>query len=364
MFLNKINLTNFKNIESAEVSFSSKINCIFGNNGDGKTSLLDAIYYLATTKSFITPSDSHIIKYDENQMIISGMINNGSEEENLYALSLNRKGVKVLKKNGKSYDRLSDHIGDIPIVVISPSDTSLIHDSAEERRKFLNFILSQIDKTYLRYVQSYHRLLQQRNKLLKMESFSPELAETITLQMAPFADYIYKKRAELVIGIRDLASGFYKQISSDNEEIELNYESDMESNDFMKLAEDSMTKDRIMGHTTSGIHRDDVSFLMNGHSVKRSASQGQQKSFLISLKLAQFSYLTRISGVKPLLLLDDVFDKLDYNRVEQLIGMVSGPDFGQIFITDSNKVRLATITDKVGQVDFFSVKEGLFTHQR
>jgi len=372
MYLKKAIISNFKNIGEAEMLFSPKINFITGINGSGKTNLLDAIYYLSMTKSYFANTDSYSIRHGEPFFAVTGEYGavrsreekkseeKKSEEEDVLSdesgvcdkvtVSMPKSGEKVAKKNMKSYSRLSDHIGAIPIVMISPYDTALINESGEERRRFLNSILSQIDREYLRRVQSYNTLLAQRNKLLKSPDagMNIDLLDTFSERLSINASYIHGKRQTFVADLLPVVSKYYKILSGGVEDICIRYRSDLEHGELAELHKKSSERDIMLKYTSVGIHRDDLIFTMNGYPIKNCGSQGQQKSFLVSLKLAQFEIMKRMHGKTPILLLDDVFDKLDIHRVESLLDIVSSDSFGQIFITDGNKIRAEKVLDKIG----------------
>ena len=359
MYLKKIVLSNFKNIETANLSFSQKMNCICGENGEGKTNLLDAIYYLSMTRSFLSSADQFTYRYGENEAVINGLYQREDDSEVSIAISVKSEGEKLVKKGGKAYQRLSEHIGEIPIIVVAPTDIHLISESGEERRKFMNILLSQTDRRYLVEMQGYNRLLLQRNKLLK-SSYSVELLEAITQQMAPKADYIHECRKGLVASIIDKAKNYYYAISDGRQEINIEYVSDLFKGDLFTLLSAAQEKERILKYTSAGIQRDDLNFIMDGYSVKKCASQGQQKSFLIALKLAQFDMIKKSLGIPPILLLDDLFDKLDYRRIANLIEMISD-EFGQIFITDTNIQRVGEfVKTGSGNSTFYKVQNGTF----
>jgi len=391
MFLNRILVTNFKNIASADLTFSKKINCISGNNGEGKTNLLDAIYYLSMTKSFFHFSDSFSILHGAASAALNGTYSMDDGTENKISLGLVAKkkqqnddaGIledKALKRNGKSYKKLSEHIGLLPIVMVSPSDVALVNSGGEERRKFINALLSQVDNEYLVKIQNYYRLLAQRNKLLKDEKYSADLLDTLNVQMDENATYIYGRRKELCENLSGPVAEFYKKLSGGKENVRLRYISDLDKMRFNELMNKYLERDKIFKFTTAGIHKDDVVFeisetaeplqLPDSHAnemsyypIKRCGSQGQQKCFLIALKLAQFLIMKELNkGIAPILLLDDVFDKLDMQRVEYLLGLVAGDSFGQIFITDSNKVRMGKLVRGiVGENREFEVSGGEVT---
>lgn len=361
MYLNRILISNFKNIREADLRFSKKINCISGNNGEGKTNLLDAIFYLSATKSFFHNSDTYTFTFGENAAAINGTYLAESGMEEKISIGVCSGGGKIVKRNDKAYERLSEHIGLIPIVMVSPADTCLINDGGEERRRFMNLILSQVDKEYLKRIQQYNQLLIQRNKLLKMPGISYELLDTINMQMDGHASYIYSKRKKLCEDLSGRVQEFYKALSGSREEISLHYVSDLDKGGLISVFESALERDLFLKYTSAGIHRDDMVFNMAGHPIKKCGSQGQQKSFLISLKLAQFVIMKELHEVAPILLLDDVFDKLDMQRVEYLLNLVASDDFGQIFISDSNKVRMASIVERiVRDRKSFEVKGGVY----
>ena len=362
MYLKKIYVTDFKNIGQAQLDFSRKINCISGNNGEGKTNLLDAIYYLSMTKSFFSSTDAYTFTFGKDSTAVNGTYVLDDNTEDSISIGIRREGEKVVRKNSKNYKKISEHIGLYPIVMVSPADTSLINGSGEERRKFLTLILSQIDKEYLRRMQSYNQLLLQRNKLLKMGSISWELLETIDMQMSVHADYIYRKRDDLCRSLEEKVYGYYAALSGNKEVVKLRYISDLQEGSLEEILASNREKDSFLKFTSQGIHKDDVDFTLNGMPLKKCGSQGQQKSFLVALKLAQFDIMKQLHGVAPILLLDDVFDKLDMQRVEYLLSLVAGDHFGQIFISDSNKVRMAAIVERfTNECRSFDVSGGVYT---
>ncbi len=346
MYLRKITLQNFKNIRDAHLEFSPRINCVSGSNGEGKTNLLDAVYYLSMTKSYFRAPEQFSCTMGESQMVINGEYVRNDGTEAMVAVQLAGE-QKTFKSDHKVCSKLSEHIGRFPIVMISPSDTSLINDSAEARRRFMNMLLSQTDREYLRAVQSYNKLLQYRNKLLKEENVNAELVDTISFKMSPFAQYVYEKRTELIEDLTATAKEYYRMMSDGKEEISMLYRSDLQKNNMYDLLTGSLHRDMLLRYTGCGVQRDEIEFMMNGYPIREYGSQGQQKTFLLALKLAQFDIMRRWYGSAPILLLDDVFDKLDASRVEFLLKLVSGDDFGQIFITDCNSVRLENIIGRM-----------------
>lgn len=361
MFLDSISIIQFKNLKSPELFFSTNLNCFVGNNGSGKTNVLDAVHYLSLCKSAFSLTDAQAVNHADDFFVLEGRFVSDNGKKETITCSYKRSATKMVKRNGKEYDKLSEHIGLLPVVLVSPSDTVLIHDAADERRRFMNVFLSQIDKQYLNALVRYNQVLSQRNKLLK-DGFSgdaEEILEVLDIQLSELGTLIYRKRGELIAGMNPLAGEYYRILSDDGEPVELSYKSDLAKGDFFELLKGSREKDRLMGHTTAGVHRDDLNMRIAGYSIRKYGSQGQQKSFLIALKLAQFDLIQQSKGLKPILLLDDVFDKLDMQRVENLIRLVSDNRFGQIFITDSNKVRLEGILSGVtNDFSLFSVSGG------
>jgi DNA replication and repair protein RecF len=346
MYLSKLSLTNFKNYQQAELEFSPKINCFVGNNGVGKTNILDAIHYLSLTKSFFNNIDSSNIRHSEDFFIIQGTFNKNGDEDNIFC-SFQRQKQKVLKRNSKDYQKLSDHVGRYPVVMISPADSALIVEGSEERRRFLNKIISQYDPEYLDSVLKYNKALQQRNKLLKdfrdSGSFEEDMLSVWDSQLIRYGNYIYGEREKLVRELIPVFREYYTFISDDREAVKLGYRSHLDDGEFGKTLKNALVKDRILEYTTVGIHKDDLGFEMSDFPVKSIGSQGQQKSYLVALKLAKFDYIKRKAGFPPILLLDDVFDKFDADRVEQIIRLVGNHRFGQIFITDTHQDRLQHI---------------------
>jgi DNA replication and repair protein RecF len=350
MYLKKLSLTFFKNYDQAELTFSPKINCFVGNNGVGKTNILDAIHYLSLTKSFFNNIDSVNIKHGEDYFIVQGTFVREDEENNIFC-SFHKQKQKVLKRNGKEYQRLSDHVGRYPVVMISPADSALITEGSEVRRKFLNKIISQYDAGYLDSVLKYNKVLQQRNKLLKdfkiSGSFDNEMISIWNSQLIKYGNYIFTERDVLVNELIPVFNEYYSFISGSKESVRLIYRSHLKEGEFDQMLLNSSDKDRILEYTTVGIHKDDMILEMDNFPVKTLGSQGQQKSYLVALKLAKFDYIKRKAGFSPILLLDDIFDKFDAARVEQIIRLVGNHRFGQIFITDTHKSRLHDILTDV-----------------
>ncbi|HLN19713.1 MAG TPA: DNA replication/repair protein RecF [Bacteroidales bacterium] len=346
MYLKKLVLTNFKNYESCELGFSPRINCFTGNNGVGKTNILDAIHYLSLTKSFFNNTDSISIRHGEDYFIIRGsFVVNSSEDEII--CSFQRHKSKQLKRNSKEYLKLSDHVGRYPVVMVSPADSALITEGSEERRKFMNKIISQYNPEYLEAVLRYGKALQQRNRLLKdfrrTGKTDTEIISVYDEQLIEYGSFIYSERTRLVNELIPVFQEYYTMISSGRENVKLQYRSHLAENNFRKMLQESLSRDLYVEYTTIGVHKDDLSLEMNGHPVKSLGSQGQQKSYLVALKLAKFVYIRSMAGLSPVLLLDDIFDKFDADRVEKIIKLVSEEMFGQIFITDTHADRLKVI---------------------
>ncbi len=346
MHLKNLTLTNFKNYEQADLEFSPRINCFVGNNGVGKTNILDAVHYLSLTKSFFNAIDSISIRHGEDYFIINGIFTDRDEEDQIFC-AFQRQKQKVMKKNGKEYQKLSDHVGKFPVVMISPADSALISEGSEDRRRFLNKIISQYDPEYLDSVLKYNKALQQRNRLLKefkeTGQFDKDALMIWNVQLVKYGEYVYRERKNLVNELIPVFQEYYSLISSEKESVRLSYRSHLSEGDFAETLVSTMSKDCFLEYTTTGIHKDDLILEMNGYPVKSLGSQGQQKSYLVALKLAKFDYINRRSGITPVLLLDDIFDKFDAERVEQIIRLVGSSRFGQIFITDTHQSRLKEI---------------------
>lgn len=346
MYLKNLALTNFKNYELNELEFSPKINCFVGNNGVGKTNILDAIHYLSLTKSFFNSIDSISIRHGEDYFIIQGTFVRDNEEDQIYC-AFQKQKQKLLKRNGKEYQKLSDHVGRYPVVMISPADSALITEGSEDRRKFMNKIISQYSAEYLDSVLKYSKALQQRNKLLKDIASSGKIDNDILsiwdAQLVRYGNYVYGEREILVNELIPVFQEYYSLISSGKESVRLKYRSHLSEGSFTDALVSSLTKDRYLEYTTVGIHKDDLLLEMDDFPVKSLGSQGQQKSYLVALKLAKFDYIKRKAGFSPILLLDDIFDKFDAERVEQIIRLVGNQRFGQIFITDTHQSRLQDI---------------------
>jgi len=361
MILEKLSLINYKNIPSATLELSPKINCLIGQNGVGKTNVLDAIYFLSFCHSASNPIDSQVIRHGEEFLVVEGIY----DEDMCVTAAIKRGQKKHFKRNKKEYKRLSEHIGLIPLVMVSPSDTLLIENGSEERRRLMDVVISQYDRSYIDAVNRYNKALQQRNTMLKLEE-EPD-AEVMALweeQMAIEGERIYERRAAFVKELVPIFQHYYEQISGNREQVTIDYVSHCQRGPLLEVIQRDRQKDRIMGFSLHGVHRDDLVFALGGHPLKREGSQGQHKTFVISLKLAQFDFLKRTNTeTTPLLLLDDIFDKLDAERVEQIVRLVAGDEFGQIFITDTNRDHLdAILSSMEGDNRIFFVEKGEVTN--
>ena len=357
MYLKKLVLINFKNIAQAEITLSERLNCFVGDNGAGKTNVLDAVYYLSMSKSALTMTDGQSVRHGEDFFVVEGTYAGDSGSNDTVNCSFLRRSGKVLKLNGKEYDRMADHVGRFPVVMVSPQDSVLITDAAEERRRYLNAFLSQLDREYLASLMRYNAVLAERNRFLKSSS-DEQMLQIYDMQLADHAARIYERRRDIIERMRPLVAEFYRQLSGDREQVEIEYRSELASASMGELLLASRERDIVNGFTTSGVHRDDMSLRIGGYPLRKYGSQGQQKSFLMSLKLAQYRILAEVCGERPLLLLDDLFDKLDTSRVENLLTLVAGDDFGQIFITDCNRSRLETILSRAGEKYALFMVEG------
>jgi len=359
MILEEISILDFKNIEECHLHFSPKINCFTGNNGMGKTSLLDAIYYLSFTKSFLQATDTHSIREGKECFFLQG-IYSYDEQKHEFSCGLRREGKKQFRKNKKEYERLSDHIGEIPLVLSSPSDLSLVLGGSEERRKFVDMVISQYDRNYLYAVIKYLKNLKERNYLLRTygKNVDKSLLTIYEEQMKTFGETIFEGRRTFAERFSFVFQEFYNRIASKKERVSISYHSDIYSHSFEELFSLSLERDFLLGYTTKGVHKDDFDFFIDGRKIKE-GSQGQIKTFLVSLRFAQFNFLKSICQRKPILLLDDLFDKLDLERVEEIISIVSEDDFGQIFLTDTNRNHLQEIVRKQPtDYNLFDVNKG------
>ena len=352
MFIKNLKLFNFKNHSEKSFDFSPEINCFVGNNGAGKTNILDALHYLSMAKSFLGNLDAQNILHDSDFFAIEAEIQ-GEEKNDIIKVQLPKEGKKIIKKNDKTYERIADHIGFLPSVMISPYDANLISDGSESRRKFLDAMISQTDSDYLFALIQYQKTLQQRNALLKYfaknRTFDLDSLEIYNEPLTKFGTQIFEKRQRFVASILPTIQHFYEIISKGNEKVTVIYESNLNDQKFEEILSENLEKDRVLTYTSRGIHKDDLRFEMNENLIKKFGSQGQQKSFLIALKLAQIKRIKDITNKNPILLLDDIFDKLDDNRVSQLIELVNQQNFGQIFITDTHRERTESVVKRINE---------------
>ena len=360
MILKRISVLNYKNLEQVELNFSAKLNCFFGQNGMGKTNLLDAVYFLSFCKSAGNPIDSQNIRHDQDFFVIQGFYEapDGTPEE-IYC-GMKRRSKKQFKRNKKEYGRLSDHIGFLPLVMVSPADSELIAGGSDERRRFMDVVISQYDKEYLEALIRYNKALLQRNTLLKSEiPVEEDLFLIWEEAMAQAGEVVYRKREAFIREFIPIFQSFYSFISQDKEQGGLSYDSHARDASLLEVLKGSRERDKIMGFSLKGVHKDELNMLLGEFPIKREGSQGQNKTYLVALKLAQFDFLKRTGSAVPLLLLDDIFDKLDASRVEQIVKLVAGDSFGQIFITDTNREHLDRILYNVGSdYKMFRVEKG------
>jgi DNA replication and repair protein RecF len=352
MFLKTISLLNYKNFSEATFEFDSKINCFVGKNGIGKTNVLDAIYHLANGKSYFNPLAIQNIKHGEDFFVIDGDFEKSNRSQQIVC-SLKKGQKKIIKRNGKAYEKFSEHIGFIPLVIISPSDIDLIIEGSETRRKFIDSVISQLDNNYLNLLIQYQKTIVQRNALLKYfalnRTFDATTLEIYNEQLHQLGQPIFEKRKQFLNDFIPIFNKHHKEITHSNDNVELVYESHLFENTTLQLLQDNLQKDKALQYTSVGIHKDDLNFQIDGFPIKKFGSQGQQKSFLIALKLAQFEFVKKQSGEKPILLFDDIFDKLDEFRVAKIVEMVNNDEFGQLFISDTHADRTEEIVKKTHQ---------------
>ena len=346
MQLKKLTLSGFRNIADAEIAPDGRIVCFTGDNGAGKSNMLDSVHYLAMGRAPSAMPDSQSVAHGGDYFMVEGEFEADSGSRQTVLCSFKRGTGKILKRNGKPYEKLSDHIGSIPLVIVSPSDYILITDAAEERRRWLDSFLSQLDKEYLAAVMRYRQVLGERNRLLKSGSFADgSLMEVLDIQLVEAGEKIHERRGLLIGRLAPLVAEYYRLLSGDREQVELAYRSELDGTPFAEILARTAERDAALGFTASGVHRDDMKMTIGGYPLRKYGSQGQQKSFLIALKLAQYTLLAEDKGEKPILLLDDIFDKLDMDRVRQLMAIVSEDAFGQIFVTDHSRERLSAILE-------------------
>lgn len=351
MFLKELSLINFKNYDLADFSFIEGVNCFVGKNGVGKTNVLDAIHYLSMCKSYLNPVDKQNIRFGEKFFVVQGKweSNDGDTVDIYCGVKAGEK--KVVKKNKSSYEKLADHIGLFPSVVISPYDRDLISEGSEVRRKWIDGIISQFDRAYLNNLILYSKVLEQRNMLLKQfyenGFFDRENMEVWDAQLENYGTQIYEKRSAFIEEFIPVFQYFYSYIGGENEVVKMEYRSQLHESSFSDLLEANRRRDANSSYTNGGVHKDDFIFTINGNPIKKFGSQGQQKSFAIALRLAQFDWLKKKLNKKPILLLDDIFDKLDNSRVAKLMQLVSENVFGQVLVTDTDEVRVEQIFNAI-----------------
>lgn len=352
MFLRHLSLVNYKNFDSKTLDFDPVINCLVGDNGVGKTNVLDAIYLLCFGKSYFNPVSTQNIKHGTDFFVVEGEFEKHNRTEKILC-SFKKGTKKVIKRNGKPYEKFSEHIGFLPLVIISPSDRDLILEGSETRRKFIDGVISQSDKVYLQNLIKYNKVVSQRNSLLKYfaanHTFDPDTLDIYNEQMNGLGTAIHQKRVEFIEAFLPIFKEQYQNISEKDERIGLSYESQLGDDTLSNLLAGNIERDRALQYTSVGIHKDDLSFTIGGHPIKKFGSQGQQKSFLIALKLAQFHFIKELADTTPILLLDDIFDKLDENRVSHIVGLVKDDNFGQIFISDTHADRTETVVKNTRQ---------------
>lgn len=368
MFLKNLQLHQFKNHSESKFTFTKPVNCFVGDNGAGKTNILDAIHYLSQTKSYFNHIDSQNIQFEEGYFMLKGTFDkDGSTSE--IQCNLREGRSKNIQKNKKKYSRFSEHIGQFPIIIISPTDTNLILEDSEVRRKYLDSSIAQYKQSYLQVLIQYNKALKQRNSLLK-QFVEKDYYDDITLeiydkQLIENGNIIYKERKEFLKQLTPVFNKYYSDISEGKEIVELEYKSQLHDKNLSTLLIESKSQDRISKTTRVGTHKDDIIFKMNSYPIKKIGSQGQQKSFLIALKLAQFDFIKEQLGFKPILLLDDIFDKLDDQRILKLISFVDKNIFGQVFITDTHAERSAAILAKAGiPYSIYTIENGKLTNER
>ncbi|MDV6169872.1 DNA replication/repair protein RecF [Flavobacterium sp. DG1-102-2] len=352
MYLKNLSLLNYKNIAEANYEFDPKINCFTGKNGVGKTNVLDAIYHLAYGKSYFNPMAVQNIKHGEEFFVIDGNFEKDSRNEQIVC-SLKKGMKKVLKRNGKIYDKFSEHVGFIPLVIISPSDNDLITEGSETRRKFIDSVISQLDSSYLQELINYQKVVSQRNALLKYfalnHTFDKDTLSIYNEQLDTLGHALFEKRKQFLEDFIPIFNKHHQSITDSAEAVSVVYDSHLHDKKLLNLFDESLQRDRVLQYTSVGIHKDDLLFEIDGHPIKKFGSQGQQKSFLIALKLAQFEFIKKQSGVLPILLFDDIFDKLDETRVSKIVTMIDDKVFGQIFISDTHPERTETIVKDTHQ---------------
>ena len=359
--LKKIVVRDFRNIALQELDFSPNVNCIYGNNGVGKTNLMDAIYYLSMTKSAFNSSDKVNFRYGQESFAIAGTYAMPGGLDVRFSVQVENGGEKKVRRDEKVYQKVSDHIGVLPVVMVSPSDSALVSESGEERRRFVNAILSQLDREYLDAVSQYNRILAQRNRYLKGNYIDEMLLDAFDERLSALSEPVFRARAALAEDLERAVGVYYSRISGGRETVAIAYHSDLQKAPLAQLLRESRERDRFLHYTTCGLQRDDFIFSMNGYPIRKYGSQGQQKSFLVALKFSQYDLMNERYGYAPILLLDDLLDKLDLDRIANLLAIVAGNDFGQIFLSDCNKNRLSALVDRItSERCYFEAEGGAF----
>lgn len=357
MILKRLCISGYRNVESAELELSPTLNCLVGDNGAGKTNVLDAVHYLSMCRSSLGGTDRQSVRHGAEFFVIEGDYEADAGHGLRVMCSFSGSTGKKVKSGGKEHERLSDHVGSVPLVIISPADTFLISDAADERRRWLNSFISQLDRAYLQSLVRYNSVLAERNKVLR-DGIDSELLDVLDMQLAAHGDAINARRQTIVDQMRPLVADYYARLADDREAVEMSYRSDATAEGMAAVLAASRQKDLVNGFSSAGVHRDDILMKIGGDTLRRYGSQGQQKSFLVALKLAQFAVVREATGERPILLLDDLFDKLDTGRVGRLIELVEGNDFGQIFISDCNRARLESVLG-IRARKLFEVRDGV-----
>lgn len=358
MILSRLSILNYKNIAEASLEFSPKVNCLLGNNGMGKTNILDAVFYLSFCQSGLSRTDATTVRYGEDFMLLQGSYERKGKAEQI-ACGIRKGKKKSVKRNGKEYRRQSEHIGLLPLVMVSPNDWNLIAGGSEERRRLIDRIISQGNRSYLESLISYNRAVEQRNAMLKQGVADPLLFETVDAYLCRAAAEIHAARSEWIEQFTPIFMRYYNEISDSNEQVRLDYRSELNGHSMADVLRENFRKDTVLGYTSQGVHRDDIELMLGGELMRRTGSQGQCKTYTIALRFAQFEFLKSLSGLTPLLLLDDIFDKLDSRRVANIMRIVSERSFGQIFISDTNRQHLDETIEAVGSdYRIFYVEDG------
>ena len=358
MILSRLSILNYKNIAEASLEFSPKVNCLLGNNGMGKTNVLDAVFYMSFCQSSQTRSDAATVRHGEEFMLLQGVYERNGKTEQI-SCAVQRGKRKSIKRNGKEYRRQSEHIGLLPLVMVSPADWNLISGGGEERRRLIDRIISQGNHAYLEALIDYNRALTQRNAMLRQGMADPLLFESVDAFMCRAAEAIYKARLEWIERFTPICMRYYGEIADSREKVRLDYRSELHERSMETVLKENFRRDTLLGFTSHGVHHDDIELMLGDELMRKTGSQGQCKTYTAALRLAQFDFLKLAGGPTPLLLLDDIFDKLDSHRVANIVRVVSQPSFGQIFISDTNRQHIdETIAALGGDYRIFFVEDG------